>query len=238
MSYSEEIRVALKAVVDVRGKKGQLQRKHCHSLARSLSFVGRSGKRQCFVWENLPVISVFEVDTILDKLRDEGVFPPDVQQFRVADEICIGKKSEILNSLENESYAFVDISKNLPRPQIVCGIGIVEALKDTLKTGEINLTFPKSICLTSVLGLLANYPVIYTFDSINEIDQTCLSGHIVKVFKVCDSVGVNLFSFSIPKIILEESLTVQELICKWNAKQSQLGLFVSEKERLLEEVLL
>lgn len=97
--------------------------------------------------------------------------------------------------LNKRTVAFTDISKTNTQPKLVeqldsLGGNIPDVLEDilTICNGEsennFEITFPPSLNLTSLVGILLGYPIIYWFNRSNDYDGNSLEINSLLVFKV------------------------------------------------------
>jgi len=172
--------------------------KRWKELALNLSFICR-GIKPGLLWD-LGKIDISRLSELRIILQD--VFVLDIAgDFFVSSRKCFNKHCQ---NLESNFPTVINISKNLPEPEVATVDIYQKVLKDfRYLFSQINesdeevieLNIGDDINVTTMFGLLLGYPLVYYYDT--NLEGNCLSNRDLTVYKI----GSNNFwpmSFSVP----------------------------------------
>ena len=174
-------------------------------LALNLSFICR-GIKPGVLWDlgNVDIPRLLELRIIL-----QDIFVLDISgDFFLSSRKCFNKHYQ---KLESNFPTVIDISKNLPEP----GLATVESeqkvrndfrylLSQINDSDEdvIDMNIGDGINVTTMFGLLLDYPVVYYYDTNKE--GNCLANRDLTVYKI-GSTNLWPISFSVPTNLLPQT---------------------------------
>lgn len=178
--------------------------KRWKELALNLSFICR-GIKPGLLWDlgKIDISRLLEIRIIL-----QDIFVLDIAgDFFLSSRKCFNKHYQ---NLESNFPTVIDISKNLPEPQLATADINQKVRKDfrclfsqinESDEDVIDINMGNDINLTTMFGLLLGYPVVYYYDT--KLEGNCLSNRDLTVYKIGSN---NLWpiSFSVPTNLLTQ----------------------------------
>ncbi|XP_057256569.1 UPF0739 protein C1orf74 homolog [Pezoporus wallicus] len=199
-----------------------------------------------------------ELRRYLERLREAGLAPLRLHVLSVEGSALLLQpglaRRRLAAVLGARPAPFVDVSAGRQRPEL-CGPAQAEAIRGHLETLLAHLSaaeaasagpvsssevVPAGWNLCTIVGVLLGYPAAYTF-CVEESTENCLALTPLRVFtaqascpRIKDSLGVQIYSFSIPESLcgeLEEALGAwcEELKEAFSAQSDFVGLCISSE---------
>ncbi|XP_030329140.1 UPF0739 protein C1orf74 homolog [Strigops habroptila] len=199
-----------------------------------------------------------ELRRYLERLREAGLAPLRLHVLGVAGSALLLHpalaRRRLAAVLGAHPAPFMDVSAGRQCP-VLCGPAQAEAIRGHLATLSAHLSAAEaaSTCpvsssevvptgwnLCTVVGVLLGYPAAYTF-SMEESTENCLALTPLRVFtaqascpRIKDSLGVQIYSFSIPESLCGELKEALDAWCKelkeaFSAQSDFVGLCISSE---------
>lgn len=194
------------------------------------------GIKPGFLWDFGCGIDFKWIENLVHQMNILQIINSNLIVIQIADELFIINR----HSLENRDIpVFIDVTSNLDAPQIIadCRFEIMHdwIREHILKNHKTVECLSNHICLTSLIGFLIGYPVVYWLDT-RISDDNCLGNVAINVFQSKHDEQILLTSFSVPKSLVNVS-DVERVLQLWNDRQVSNGLVVKTFETI-ENVLI
>lgn len=198
-----------------------------HQIAVQLYYVS-CGIKSGFLWDFGGAVDIEWIESLLKSMKKTNLVRIDLIARQINEEIFI-INSEFLKV--RDIPVFIDVTKNLENPKIInksTNTSIEIMLKWIESNVAKNMTavkIPDEICLTSLIGYLIGYPVVYWLDT-QLSDDNCLGNVTIKVFQSIHEGNVILSSFSVPEMLVD-NYEIQWAVKLWNDRQVSNSLSVT-----------
>lgn len=189
------------------------------ALAIQLTIVCNSHKTG-FIWDIGPTVHLSIIGQIIREIK---MLCPEqnIRIITLGSDVCIiNLKKFLYTSIDT---IFVDVSRNLKAPQIVCDSNskimietmISDVVQQCMNNDKeiIDIIVPRNACVPTLFGLFCGYPIIYWYNPSD--DDNCLHNTPLSVFQLSIH-NFLIYSVSCPiNLLLADNQLLMERTRTW-----------------------